>query len=176
MRASMIVLGAAVAILLAAHPLHRRHEMATTSRTPTAPIVLAAPAQSSSATSPQTPPSTELETTRHARLVAPDARNIAGRFMTAYLRWQSGKADRTTTDLLEATATPRLWRELRSGVALPTARKSVPAERLRKMVAGVGSQRAATLLAELDRRQDVSTLAVVVKRTAQGWRVTSLGR
>lgn len=175
MRAGLIVLGAAAAILLAAHLLHRR-ETAAPPAPPTAPIVLTAPEQTSSETSPRRPRPTERETVRHARSVAPEARDVAHHFMTAYLQWQRGLGGRSTTDALVATATPSLWRELRSGAAPPTARASIPAERLRRMIAGVGSQRAATLLAELDRRQDVGTLAVVVKRTAHGWRVTSLGQ
>ena len=105
----------------------------------------------------------------------PEATDTARRFLAAYLRWQNGHREPRMVMTLRRTASPALWRQLNSGAGLPSSRSAVPVERLRSLVAGnAGTNTAATLLAQLNARRRIGTLAMVVRRRANGWRVTSL--
>lgn len=164
MRTSVALLAAAVALFLVARLAHRA---------PTPPSSTQPAAREAPRLHPEVPHERDRGPSRLP--TPPQATRTARRFVSAYLHWQDGSRDEPTIKALRHAASPRLWDELTSGANLPSARRSVPVQRLRRLVAGAaGTRRAATVLAELDDQQHVGSLALVVRHTEHGWRVTSL--
>ena len=164
MRTSLAILAAAAALLVVARLVHGP---STPGRVPqptvgaSAQMHLAVPREHDRGT---VRTATPLAATRTAR-----------RFMAAYLRWQNGRRDPLTVTTLRRASSPQLWHELTRGASLPSRRSSVPVERLRRLVAGeAGMGKATTILAELQAHRAVGSLALVVRRRPEGWRVTSL--
>lgn len=109
--------------------------------------------------------------------VSPAATRTARRFVTAYLRWEQGQADPPTRSALRATASLALWQTLHANRGEPTASPDVTPAQLRELVAGAtGDRRAATIVANLRRHHRISGLAIVLRHSHAGWRVTSLRR
>jgi hypothetical protein len=173
MRGALVILAIGAALLVAARLVHQPQPHAT----PPAPhkaLILGGPAKPAPGQTPPSTPEPEASTPTRA---SPAATQTARRFITAYLRWAQGGRNRRTLTALQATTSPALWSQLQQGATLPTATAQVPSEQLRRLVAGTApTGRAATVLAELERRRRLGGLAVVLRHQRHGWRVTALSR
>ena len=105
------------------------------------------------------------------------AQRAAQRFLSAYLRWETGDDTREIQRELEASATPQLLELLTSGRGQPQTDGQVPRAKLTSLIAGsVSPARAATIAARLTRDGRATGLAMIVKHRHGRWLVTSVGR
>jgi hypothetical protein len=174
MRPALVLFGA-VAILGLSHLLQSRGEdPAPTAVTtpPVAPIVQGSPARR------QPPkPAFEDELKSATRTVHAPATAAARAFLSAYLRWQDGRASANVAETLRSYADPRLWALLRGNRGAPRPPTTMTRKQLRRLAAGsVSGPRAAKLLAVLRSARARSALALVLRRRNGQWRVTELGK
>lgn len=119
----------------------------------------------------------EEDSARAAARVPTSATDTARRFITAFTAWEVGRATAADVAALRRSASVRLWRMLEANRGQPAANHRISTARLRTLVIGAGARegQAATLVANLARGGTTSGIALVVRRTRAGWRVTSLG-
>lgn len=105
------------------------------------------------------------------------ARRAARRFVDAYTRWETGDDSDDTQRALRASTSPQLQALLATGRGQPAAPADVSRAKLTSLIAGtVSPDEAATVVAQLERGDQKTGLAMIVKRNAGRWRVTSIGR
>lgn len=177
MRGSAIILIAAVALLAAAQLLvgpATKPERSPQRLGP--PVILGQARDGPPAASGHRAPATE-EPQKRLRDASPAANEAARQFIRAYLLWEQGQANPRVRAQLRATTGHDLWATLQSGRGDPPAPANVSPATLTRLIAGsVGSQRAATFVADLRHRHRTGGLALVLRRGPDGWRVSAVGR
>jgi hypothetical protein len=179
MRSTVAVLGIAVALVAGARFLRQQHRAGSpTAPAVVAPIVLGAttsPARS--LVLPRARSAPEREAHPPVRPAPAGSTVVARRFLAAYLIWQDGSADRHDLRALRASATPALWRLLKSNRGQPTPNPRVGAEHLQRLASGVAGPGTASILADLHGRSGLQGgLSLVLRRMAGRWQVVWLGR
>ena len=119
---------------------------------------------------------------RHYTRLQSQAEPVARRFLAAFSRYELGRHDRRVASTLEATATPRLARQLLQH--RPRTLRAPAASRPARLgflefvpgVVSVGRVVSAELVGQVDRGAESDPIAIELRLTQNRWRVTGLGR